>query len=168
MKKLLIYAFVVALFMFQAGFEATNNKIINERHIYFDNLSYSHIVYLNNNLHNKQSLQQHGIVAVENGNKLFAEILQDNYSDFLKADALTVGHMWKFENATISDVVLQFKSKLSASVKKVEQVNDMFFVYMHSNNLEKNVLLQNKVINLQIVQANGYVVAGYPMILHSF
>lgn len=168
MKKLLIFVFVTVLFMFQAGFEAAGNKLINEKHINFDNLSYSHIVYLNNDRQNKDSLKKQGILALENGNKLFAEIKQDNYSDFLQTNTSTVGHMWKFEDASINEVVLQFKNKLSASVKKVEQVNDMFFVYMHTSKLEKNAVLQNKVVNLQIVQANGYVLAGYPMILHSF
>lgn len=95
----------------------------------------------------------------------FATNLGFCYMQTNKVDAKSlIGESLKIENF---EPVSALKT-LNANIIKTEYIEGRIVIYAYSPFINKDVIIDNQKVNLQIAQTDEYTILGWPLILGSF
>ena len=157
MKKLIIFFYVLALILLPLSIRKNNLCDFNF------GKNYTYIAYLN-----QTECLLNNCESVANGNTLIVKTTP-KYSQFLYYNVSSVfGEALEFTTQDKENTLQKIVTVLNATYVDIEYVNSIKILYFYSPNLTNFVYKNTQKINLQIAITNTGVIAGYPLIMHSF
>ena len=125
--------------------------------------NYNYFMYLN-----QQTFTAQNCTTVSSGNLLIIKT-QNQYAKYVFSMAQNVeGEAVEITTTNTKQALNHICQTLNAKYVDFEQVGEIEIYYFYSPNLQNYVLKQNNKINLQVAVHQNIVIAGYPLILHSF
>lgn len=154
MKNIVVFVLIFCLLFFCSAFEKNNNFLLQ---MYEEGQAEFFVLSFQENLPEFAKSQKSG-----NGYFITCDL---KLAKYLLKDLKNVAGVTIKTNGEIDKNLL---NKLQIKILKTEEIYGRKIVYGFSNFFDQFVFMQNKKVNLQIVENNGKLIIGNPIIFGSY